>query len=240
MKVLAASCVDWMDLKDTVFGGVPPDDLKTWCDDVRAAATATPRCSPTREAFTTARRPGAPAVPVPLLLRDPLQLLPRRRGPGATSRTGTAPAALKATAAPGELIENRARNAAHKLDRLLDGFLAEFERARGRAPARRLHRRPRRGVPAEGAHRPRLGGDERADPRAGGLARARACRRASSTRRRATPTSCRRCSRCSATTTRPSLYADGLSMFDARRRTGSSSRPSAGSRSTRRSARTSR
>jgi uncharacterized protein len=33
-KVLAASCVDWMDLKDTVFGGVPPQDLHTWCDGV--------------------------------------------------------------------------------------------------------------------------------------------------------------------------------------------------------------
>src|SRR6266545_1882217 len=31
VKVLAASCVDWMDLKDTVFGGVPVEDLKTWC-----------------------------------------------------------------------------------------------------------------------------------------------------------------------------------------------------------------
>jgi hypothetical protein len=41
---------------------------------------------------------------------------------------------IKATNAPGPLIEARARNAAHKLDRVLDGFLAEFERVRGRAP----------------------------------------------------------------------------------------------------------
>ena len=41
---------------------------------------------------------------------------------------------LKATGAPPELIRNRARNAAHALDRELDGFLADFERARGRAP----------------------------------------------------------------------------------------------------------
>jgi membrane-anchored protein YejM (alkaline phosphatase superfamily) len=41
---------------------------------------------------------------------------------------------IKATSSPGPLIEARARNAAHKLDRLLDGFLERFERTRGRTP----------------------------------------------------------------------------------------------------------
>jgi membrane-anchored protein YejM (alkaline phosphatase superfamily) len=132
MKVLAASCVDWMDLKDTVFGGVPAEDLRTWCEGLPA---------PERDAAMLAEagafaRAADPERPVFLFLfffgthfnyfldREDEVHRPFWDGAGG----------LKATSAPGPLIAARARNAAHKLDRLLDGFLADFERTRGRAP----------------------------------------------------------------------------------------------------------
>jgi membrane-anchored protein YejM (alkaline phosphatase superfamily) len=132
MKVLAASCVDWMDLKDTVFGGVPAQDLRTWCEDLpppeRDAAMLADARAVVRE---------TPAdQPLFLFLfffgthfnyfLDPEDEVHRPFWDGAGG--------IKATSAPGPLIAARARNAAHKVDRLLDGFLAEVERARGRAP----------------------------------------------------------------------------------------------------------
>jgi membrane-anchored protein YejM (alkaline phosphatase superfamily) len=131
-KVLAASCVDWMDLKDTVFGGVPPEDLRTWCEDVDPSGRDDAMLAEAR-AFASG---GDPARPLFLFLfffgthfnyfhdDEDRVFAPAWDGAGG----------IKATTAPGELIQARARNAAHKVDRLLDGFLADFERARGRAP----------------------------------------------------------------------------------------------------------
>jgi membrane-anchored protein YejM (alkaline phosphatase superfamily) len=133
MKVLAASCVDWMDLKDTVFGGVPADDLKTWCDDTTKIADRDETMIAAAEAFA---EKADPARPIFLFLffvgthfnyfRDEVDRVHLPEWEGAD--------ALKATTAPGEHIQNRARNAAHKLDRILDGFLARFEQKRGKAP----------------------------------------------------------------------------------------------------------
>ena len=132
MKVLAASCVDWMDLKDTVFGGVPVDDLRTWCEDVEPPERDAAMLA-AADAFTAQ---AAPDRPVFLFLfffgthfnyfldREDEVHQPYWDGSGG----------IKATTAPGALIEARARNAAHKLDRALDGFLERFERTRGRAP----------------------------------------------------------------------------------------------------------
>lgn len=132
MKVLAASCVDWMDLKDTVFGGVPVEDLRTWCQDVEPPERDAAMLA-AADAFTAN---AAPDRPVFLFLfffgthfnyfldREDEVHQPYWDGAGG----------IKATAAPGGLIEARARNAAHKLDRVLDGFLERFERTRGRAP----------------------------------------------------------------------------------------------------------
>ena len=132
VKVLAASCVDWMDLKDTVFGGIPVDDLKTWCDDVtppnRDAAMIA-----AADAFTAQADPGRPVFLFLFFFgthfnyfHDEVDRIALPEWDGAD--------ALKATAAPGAEIENRARNAAHKVDRVLDGFLARFEQRRGRTP----------------------------------------------------------------------------------------------------------
>ncbi len=132
MKVLAASCVDWMDLKDTVFGGVPAQDLRTWCEGLPP---------PDRDAAMLAEasafaRGAAPDQPLFLFLfffgthfnyfLDAQDEVHQPFWDGAGG--------IKATTAPGPLIAARARNAAHKVDRVLDAFLSDFERVRGRAP----------------------------------------------------------------------------------------------------------
>jgi hypothetical protein len=133
MRVLAASCVDWMDLKDTVFGGVPGDALKTWCDDTVPPTERDEVMIADAMRFAT----DAPAdEPLFLFLfffgthfNYFLDAEDRVHEPFWDGSGG-----IKATSAPGPLIEARARNAAHKVDRILDGFLSDFERARGRAP----------------------------------------------------------------------------------------------------------
>jgi uncharacterized protein len=132
MKVLAASCVDWMDLKDTVFGGIRAEDLRTWCEDVEPPNRDAAMLAEA-EAFT---KGAAADRPVFLFLfffgthfnyfldKEDEVFQPFWDGAGG----------IKATNAPGWLIQARARNAAHKLDRVLDGFLSDFERVRGRAP----------------------------------------------------------------------------------------------------------
>ncbi len=132
VKILAASCVDWMDLKDTVFGGVPVDDLRTWCEDVKPEGRDAAMLA-AADAFV---QRADPARPVFLFLfffgthfnyfLDDEDRIFAPAWDGAD--------AIKATSTPGELVQARARNAAHKLDRLLDGFLAGFERMRGEAP----------------------------------------------------------------------------------------------------------
>lgn len=132
LKVLAASCVDWMGLKDTVFGGVATPDLKTWCEDVPPADRDAVMLEAARDFLAKAD----PERPVFLFLfsfgthfnyfLDPEDEIhtPFWNGEGA----------LKATKERGELVRNRARNAAHKLDRLLDPFLSDVEARRGKAP----------------------------------------------------------------------------------------------------------
>jgi membrane-anchored protein YejM (alkaline phosphatase superfamily) len=132
VKVLAASCVNWMDLKDTVFGGVRPDDLQTWCE-----ATDPPRRDEAMLAAAGAIVEKANAAkPLFMFLffdgthfnyhhddEDRVHL-PEWDGSGS----------IKATTIPGAEIQNRARNAAHKVDRILEGFLTRFERTRGKEP----------------------------------------------------------------------------------------------------------
>jgi hypothetical protein len=131
-KILAASCVDWMDLKETVFGGVPTEDLKTWCEDVeppdRDAAMLAAADEFTAQADT--------ARPVFLFLfffgthfNYFLDDEDRVHEPFWDGAGG-----IKATREAGWMIQNRARNAAHKLDRLVEGFIERMEARRGKAP----------------------------------------------------------------------------------------------------------
>jgi membrane-anchored protein YejM (alkaline phosphatase superfamily) len=129
VNVLAASCVDWMDLKDTVFGGVPPEDLHTWCQGVEPPDRDGVMV---REAEAYAQK-ADPNRPVFLFMfffgthfnyfhdKEDELYLPEWDGGDA----------LKATTTTGDRIENRSRNAAHKVDRVIDSFITNFQRARG-------------------------------------------------------------------------------------------------------------
>ncbi len=131
-KILAASCVDWMDLKETVFGGVPVEDLKTWCEDVEPPQRDAAMLAAADEFISRADA----SRPVFLFLfffgthfnyfLDEQDEVHRPFWDGMGG--------IKATQAEGSMIQNRARNAAHKLDRVLEGLLERLAARRGRAP----------------------------------------------------------------------------------------------------------
>ncbi|MFO0584970.1 MAG: sulfatase-like hydrolase/transferase [Anaeromyxobacter sp.] len=127
VQVLSSSCVDWMDLKTTVFASVP---VETWCDD-----------APDRDALLLARaheliQRSDPSRPYFLFVflygthfkyvRDAEDVVHVPEWDGQGDFTGSK--------ASSEAIRNRARNAAHALDRKLDGLLAEVAEHRGREP----------------------------------------------------------------------------------------------------------
>jgi membrane-anchored protein YejM (alkaline phosphatase superfamily) len=131
LEVLAASCVDWMELQDTVFGGVPHDALRMWCAGEPGGRDA--EMIAAAEAFTRGADPGRPVFLFLFFFGTHFNYFldeedrvfePSWDGQGS----------FKASSAPSEQLANRARNAAHKLDRLLDGFLSRLEATRGRAP----------------------------------------------------------------------------------------------------------
>jgi membrane-anchored protein YejM (alkaline phosphatase superfamily) len=129
--VLAASCVDWMSLNDTVFGGVQ-DVLQTWCTGHDPRTTDETMLAAARNAFEAASED----EPVFLFLfffgthfnyfyePEDREFVPEWDGSGG----------LKATTEVGWKIKNRARNAARTLDRRIDGLLSWVEASRGRAP----------------------------------------------------------------------------------------------------------
>jgi hypothetical protein len=129
--VLASSCVDWMSLNDTVFGGVQ-DVLQTWCTGHDPRTTDETMIAAARSAFDSA----AADEPVFLFLfffgthfnyfyePEDREFVPEWDGSGG----------LKATTEVGWKIKNRARNAARTLDRRIDGLLSWVEARRGRAP----------------------------------------------------------------------------------------------------------
>jgi membrane-anchored protein YejM (alkaline phosphatase superfamily) len=130
LRVLAASCVDWMGLKDTVFAGVG-DDLETWC----------PKESMDRDALMLAsaekwlaRTDDRPAFIFLFFFGTHFNYFyPERSARFAPAWDGQG-GGLKATTAPADQIERRSRNAAYELDWKLDEFLDRWEAKRGRKP----------------------------------------------------------------------------------------------------------
>jgi membrane-anchored protein YejM (alkaline phosphatase superfamily) len=128
--VYAASCVDWMDLKDTVFAGVQ-DSLETWCkpDQVNRDEEM---ISHARAWVSQAERDR----PVFLFLfyfgTHFNYFYPERSARFAPAWDGNA--GLKDASIPPALIERRSRNAAVELDQVMDEFLTWYEGVRGRKP----------------------------------------------------------------------------------------------------------
>jgi membrane-anchored protein YejM (alkaline phosphatase superfamily) len=140
VRVLTASCLDWMNLKDhgrgetnfASFAGVPESAAKVHCDagtwsvrDERLLADA--------RRFVTEADPAKPLFTFMFLFGTHFDYfyppssevhLPAWDGGGG----------LKTTTAPPLLLKNRARNAAHAMDAKLEEFLAWYERTRGRRP----------------------------------------------------------------------------------------------------------
>ncbi|HSM94271.1 MAG TPA: sulfatase-like hydrolase/transferase [Anaeromyxobacteraceae bacterium] len=130
LRVLAASCVDWMGLKDTVFAGVG-DDLETWCPKEAIDRDALMLASAEQ---WLARTDDRPAFIFLFFFGTHFNYFyPERSARFAPAWDGEG-GGLKATTAPADQIERRARNAAYELDWKLDDFLERWEAKRGRKP----------------------------------------------------------------------------------------------------------
>jgi membrane-anchored protein YejM (alkaline phosphatase superfamily) len=131
MRVLASSCIDWMSLKETVFGGVQ-DVLQTWCDGTDAR-TVDAEMLESAKTFVAGARADEPLFLFLFFFGTHFNYYyepqDREFSPEWDGQGG-----LKVTTEAGWKIENRARNAARTLDRRIEGFLSAFEAARGRAP----------------------------------------------------------------------------------------------------------
>jgi membrane-anchored protein YejM (alkaline phosphatase superfamily) len=131
VRVLAASCVDWMGLKETVFGPVA-GETRTWCDDSVPWGERDAAMLAGARQFVEADDDR----PVFLMLfffgtHFDYFYPPEHAvfSPAWDGRGG-----IKSTDVPGPLIDARARNAAHALDASLEAFLGDMQRARGRRP----------------------------------------------------------------------------------------------------------
>lgn len=132
MRVLAASCVDWMGLRSTVFAGVTDDELSTWCgttpSDVRDAGMVKDA-----ETFVDHADPDRPMFLFLFFESTHFNYTYSKKDEVFTP-AWDGQGLMKASSAPGWLIENRARNAAHALDAEIEPFLEHVEKARGRTP----------------------------------------------------------------------------------------------------------
>jgi len=130
-RFLAASSVDWMGLRDQVFGEVKQSLETDWPPDL----------SPDQKdaaMLEEAKRFVASAGDQPVFLflffvgtHFNYNYPPRS---AIFSPVWDGAGVLKASAAPGELILARARNSAHEVDWKLDEFLTWMEQARGKRP----------------------------------------------------------------------------------------------------------
>jgi membrane-anchored protein YejM (alkaline phosphatase superfamily) len=130
VHALAASCVNWMNLRSTVFAELS-SELETWCDTPELGRDAV--MSDRARQIVRAAPPGEPLF---LFLffngshfsytRDERDVVFRPEWDGKGG--------FQATRAEGPLIKNRARNAARTVDRVLEALLVDVEAARGRPP----------------------------------------------------------------------------------------------------------
>jgi membrane-anchored protein YejM (alkaline phosphatase superfamily) len=130
LRVLAASCVDWMGLKETVFAGVG-DDLETWCGKAQGDVDEAMLGSASRWLASADQRPAF--VFLFFYGTHFSYYYPERSARLAPVWDGKG-GAVSAAAAQGEQVGRRARNAAYELDWKLDDFLEGMTKRRGRSP----------------------------------------------------------------------------------------------------------
>ncbi|HSN89617.1 MAG TPA: sulfatase-like hydrolase/transferase [Anaeromyxobacteraceae bacterium] len=131
LRLLASSCVDWMGLKETVFGGVE-QDLATWCGNEPTLERDAAMLADAR-AFVD-RTPGDKPLFLFLFFDGTHFGYHRPDSSVLFTPEWDGKGGLKGTSAPGPEIRNRARNAAHALDASLEPFLRHVEARRGRRP----------------------------------------------------------------------------------------------------------
>ncbi len=130
-KFLAASSVDWMGLRDQVFGDVKQSLETDWPHDLNPEQTDAAM-------LKEARRFVGQASDKPVFLflffvgTHFNYTYPERAAKFSPVWNGGG--ILKASAAPGNLILNRARNSAYEADMKIDEFLTWFELKRGHKP----------------------------------------------------------------------------------------------------------
>jgi hypothetical protein len=126
VRVLAASCVDWMELQETVFAGV---SLETWCAETPPPERDDAMLARARQLLAAAE-PGRPLFLFLFFFGTHFNYFHAPED-AVFSPAWDGEGEFKASAASGALIRNRARNAAHALDRRLDAFVSEVEARRG-------------------------------------------------------------------------------------------------------------
>jgi hypothetical protein len=140
LRLLTASCLDWMNLKDhgrgdtnlTGFAGVPASDVRVYCDPGTWDRRDSLLLADAR-AFAEQADPDRPLFMFMFMFGTHFNYFyPPSSAVHEPAWDGEA--GLKATSAPGYMIKNRARNAAHALDASLEAYLSFFERVRGRRP----------------------------------------------------------------------------------------------------------
>jgi membrane-anchored protein YejM (alkaline phosphatase superfamily) len=130
VDALAASCVDWMQLKETVFGGVT-SPVETWC---KGNGTEVDQQMVTRAREIVRDAPRDKPLFMFLFFDGthfPYPYDPRDR---AFTPEWDGAESIKVTSEAGWKIKNRARNAARTVDRVVEEFLEDFQRTRGSAP----------------------------------------------------------------------------------------------------------
>ena len=130
-RFLAASSVDWMGLRDQVFGDVKQSLETDWPHDLNPEQTDAAMLKEGRRFVEQAGD-----QPVFLFLFFVGTHFNYTYPPRAAkfSPVWNGEGILKASEAPGDLILNRARNSAFEADMKVDEFLSWMERKRGRKP----------------------------------------------------------------------------------------------------------
>jgi len=132
VRALAGSCLEWMQLRDTVFAGIPDDHVRNSCadgdwgerDDALLADTRAQveRADPSKPLFTF------------LFFFETHFIYYYGPESGIHKPDWDGTGGFRTTKVPGWMIKNRAMNAAHALDLQLDRFLTWYEAERGRRP----------------------------------------------------------------------------------------------------------